>query len=277
MVVYVDVLVVLNTLITYFLILATKFIVKAESGRVRLILASLLGGVLSIYILLPQQHFLVEVAVKILSAFIITVIAFRSKGLKGVLRAALCFFLVTFAYSGFMIAFWYVLKPNGMVINNGVVYFPVSPLTIILAAAFSYAVIRLCFSLFKKENSLTSSVKVTLYNNSKAVVCNCMVDSGCTVSDGIGGRRVAIIEKSVGIELFGAERVDMALRLELSGDDNRFRIIPYRTLSSKGLMPAFLIDGTVCDAQRREKILVGIIDIAFDGDFCGIVSPEFLE
>ncbi len=278
MVVYADVLIGLNTIVTYFILLAAKRISGVMVKHYRIILSSVVGGFLALYIFLPQQHFLVEVGVKLLFSAVITIIAFGSRPFKSYLRALFCFYAVSFLYAGFMLGFWYVLKPDGMAINNGVVYFSISPVVLILSTVICYFGIRGVQIFLRREDTYSVNKSIRLNFENKSVVCRCLVDTGSTINDPVGGCKVIILSKKTAEQLFGEKTVTSALKMKVdSGIATKFRVIPYKTLNSTGLMPSIRIDSAQSDSIKIDKVIAGISDASFDGDFGGIISPNFIE
>ncbi len=277
MVVYLDVLVCLNIVITYFILLASKAFSRSKSNALRLVAASITGGLFSMYIFLPKQHFLLEFLVKIIFGAVITLIAFKSAKLKAFLRAFFIFNAVSFLYAGSMIGLWYVIKPTGMVINNGIVYFRISPIVLICSTVVCYLVLRLAHILLKREDTYSQIRSITLTFGEKSIICRCIVDTGNTLCDSIGGYKVAVISKETANRLFCEEQVRKLLNLEADAElAKRFRVIPYKTLSGNSLMPAVCIDGAFVGDIRINKAMVAIVDTVFDGDYSGIISPEFI-
>ncbi len=277
MVVYIDVLVCLNIVITYLILLAAKTFSHSKSSVLRLILASVVGGLFSLYIFLPKQHFLVELVVKIIFGAVITVVAFKGAKLKAFLRAFISFIAVSFLYAGSMIGLWYALKPKGMVINNGVVYFSVSPIVLILSTVLCYFVLIFAHRLLKREDTYTPIKTVKLIFKDKTVFCRCIVDTGNTLCDSVSGYKVAIVSEQTAKSLFDDDSVSELLRLEASGElSKRFRLLPYKTLQGSSVMPAVCIDMAEVDNKKIKKAMVAITSTAFDGDYSGIISPEFI-
>ena len=276
MVVYVDILVCLNTVITYLILLATEKISRVKSKNVRILSASLIGGISSLYIFLPQQYWAVELIVKLAFSAAITVTAFKIACLRVFLRTLIVFYAVSFMYAGSMVGIWYAFKPDSMVINNGVVYFSISPIVLIFSTAVCYLLLRLVQTVFKTQDKYSINKRVYFINGNKKVACNCMVDTGCSVGDSVGGCRVAIIEREAACDIFSREEIASAIAMSPAETiKNVFRVIPYKTLTSSGVLPALKVDGAVVDGKDINKVLVCIQDVTFDGDFTGIISPAF--
>ncbi len=150
-VLYIDVLVAINVFVTYFLLLASAAVAKIGCGKLRILLAALLGGAYSLIILLPEIHIVLSVLLKLVMLVTIIFTAFGFKNKRRFARITVVFFLVNFLFAGLMLAIWLTLKPNGMMFNNGTVYFDISILTLAVTTAICYAVITVCIKLFKSK------------------------------------------------------------------------------------------------------------------------------
>ena len=132
LIVYVDVLIFVNTLVDYFLLLATAKLSSAKQKTWRTVLAAVLGGFSSLYIFLPYVGAAADCILKAGTAFAVAWVCFGYKNAKQFLKNAVILFGVTCAYGGVMYAVWSIFRPYGMVINNSVVYFHISPVVLTL-------------------------------------------------------------------------------------------------------------------------------------------------
>ncbi len=275
MIVYVDILICLNTVITYFILLAVKAINRNIIKIIRLVLASLIGGFSSLYILLPQQSAFIEILIKLVLSGIIVSIAFGTESIKKVLRSIFLFFAISFVYAGFMLGFWYIFKPNGMVINNGVIYFQISPVILIFSTVVCYLLIIFLKKFLNKKDEHAEKKKVKILYSGKEYFADCMVDSGNSVKDPVGICKILIIDKQFAFKIFGNETTERVLKLQMDGLNSIFRVIPYKTVSESSIMPAIKIDKAIVDNKEISDVLIGIVNTSFDGDFNGIISNEF--
>ena len=62
-VIYIDVLIAVNLFINYFLIISTAKFLHLKTQKSRLILGEILGGIYSLYILLPPTNFFVSLII----------------------------------------------------------------------------------------------------------------------------------------------------------------------------------------------------------------------
>lgn len=233
MVVYADILILVNFVVDYFLIsIAAHFLGK--SPRLwRLILSAFTGGIFSLYILLPQSGFFVQILVQILMSMMLCLIAFGYGGIKTFLRSTAILFCVNFAYSGAMIALWIIFKPRGMAINNSVVYFDVSPLFLILFSVIGYFAVVILRKILKKSfpNNIYCSVTITC--SEKSMTLDGIADTGNSIKDVFGMSSIFITDEYVTDKLLGDEKANQT----------RFRKIPSSTITGEKLLDGYRIDG----------------------------------
>ena len=82
MIVYVDILIVVNMIVDYFLLLCAKRFLKRKITTLRVVLASLEGGIFSLYIFLPQSAVIIEFLVRMSTCFVMSLTAFGFNNLK---------------------------------------------------------------------------------------------------------------------------------------------------------------------------------------------------
>ena len=79
MVVYADILIVVNTIVDYFLIKATCLLKKKKISVLKQIIASILGGISSLYIFLQNTNWIIDFSFQCIMSFIISIICFGVK------------------------------------------------------------------------------------------------------------------------------------------------------------------------------------------------------
>ena len=119
--IYLDVLIGLNVCITWALFDCCELFCRVRAARGRKGLASLVGGLSSLLILLPEMNTAALTLLRLLLAVLLTFIAFGRMPPVRFLRTVFLFFLVNFLFAGTMIACWLTFTPAGMAIRNGVV------------------------------------------------------------------------------------------------------------------------------------------------------------
>ena len=233
MTVYADILMLVNFVVDYFLLLLSAKFLHIKTKLIRLILSAAVGGVLSLYILLPQSKIFLQIFVHILMSSVLVFVAFGFKNIKCFCRNTATLFCVNFAYSGAMIAVWLTFKPHGMVINNSIVYFDISPIFLILFSVIGYFVAIVIRKIFKKPFLQNTHCEVSLFCGDKKRVLNGIADTGNSLEDVFGISQIFITDKDI---------IDALLENEKQ-NPTRFRKIPCNTVSGKALLDGYRIDG----------------------------------
>ena len=179
-----------------------------------------------------------------------------------------------------MFALWYILKPNGLVINNGMVYLNISPIILIVLSVIAYLVISLFGKIYKTKAELATR-QIEIIHNDKKITVTALVDSGNFLKDTLTDSEIIIVQRQIGEYLFGVISVEAVAFCKDYKSQKSFRIIPYKTVSGEGIMPAFKCekviiknaDGTIV----KNSVLVGVIDQNFSDDYSAIVSPTFIS
>ncbi|MDR1630911.1 MAG: sigma-E processing peptidase SpoIIGA, partial [Oscillospiraceae bacterium] len=82
-VIYIDVLIVLNILLTYLLLLATSHMLRNEPPTGRMLAGSFLGGAYSLIILAPPFGLFLSTVIKLLLSLSIVTVTFKPRSLRG--------------------------------------------------------------------------------------------------------------------------------------------------------------------------------------------------
>ena len=141
--VYVDILFAVNLFINYFLLCLTAKVTRIHTKRWRMLAGSALGAVYSLFIFFPEIPSLLSAAAKLIFSITILLAALPIHSIKVFLKTLACFFGANFLFAGLMMALWLFVSPNNLMINNGVVYFNISPLILIGGAAVSYLILSM--------------------------------------------------------------------------------------------------------------------------------------
>lgn len=270
MTVYADILMLVNFLVDYFLILLAAKFLHIKPKLTRLLLSSAVGGIFSLYIFLPQTIFIIQLLIQIFMCMILCLLAFGFDNIKSFFRAAATLFGINFAYSGAMIAFWLVFRPYGMVINNSVVYFNVSPLFLILFSVLGYFMATFLRKILKKPFAQNTYCEVTVVLNERKLKLQGIADTGNSLTDVFGVSQIFITEGDIADALLGEEKNDPA----------RFRKIPCNTITGESLLDGYRIDRAEVFFNNKNYFfknpILAISSTPLDG--CKIiVNPENLN
>ena len=276
LIVYADVLIFLNTLVDYFLLLVTAKLSGEKPKTLRTVLASVIGGVSSLYIFLPPQKTVTELLYKAAVAFLTALVCFGARSFKKYLKNTGVFFLVTCAWAGVMFAFWAIFKPYGMVINNSVVYLSISPTVLVLCSVDGYFAFSVLWRIFKRNVPTAARHKVNVVANGKSVVLNAIADTGNSLEDVFGKGEVIIADKREVERLFVS--VDITQNPALA---TRYRLLPCSTVSGADTLEAFRCDSAEIESDNAKitikNPLLAVSKTAMNDDYNAIINPKILR
>lgn len=270
--VYADILIIINIIVDYFIIRIVQHFLQLSIKTWRILLASFFGGISSLYIFIPQSSLLFEILYRILVCLTLSIILCGFKSIKKTIFACILIFIVTCAYTGTMIALWFIIKPNGMVINNSIVYFDVSPTIIILFTVIFYIVFSLLNFLFKRTAKLSEKCFLKIGVMGREIEMKAIIDSGNSLEDPFSDSEIIIADEKQIKSLFGE---DYYQNNELK---NRYRKIPCGTVGGTGLLDAFRCDYAIANSEngmtKLNKPILAISKTDFNDDYSAIVNPR---
>lgn len=270
MVVYADVLIVLNFIVDYFLIKLTSLITKSTLKVFRLILASLIGALFSLYIFLPPLNWDFEIFLKFAASAVTVVIGFGFGNIKRFLRCVITLFSVTFGFAGAMIGVWYIFKPTGMVINNSVVYFNISPVFLIAFSVVGYFISFFIRKIFEPKSISAKFCEIEIELDNKKAKTTALIDTGNSLSDPFGNSEIIIADKSVLEEI-----------LEEEERKRRYRAVPCTTVSGTELLEGYRSDRVKITGEEKsvilEKPIIALSATRLCGEHKAIINPKCLE
>lgn len=270
MVIYIDVLIILNILINCLIILAASSLRRVPVGRIRLFLSSLFGGFFSLVMLLPDMGKLFSVSVKLFGALIMTLIAFRFENPKAFLRSFASMIFVSFSFAGLMFGVYLVFRPDKMTLNNGTVYFDISVRLFVILAVCCYLFVKLLVFLLKRYSSDNTLCRLNIEINSKTVVLKGLVDTGNSLTDVFTNKPVTTVEKT-------------ALKRILKDiPETHTGVVPVKTALGTGILSTVRADRmTVFFENKRYEIASPVIALSeeslSDGDYEALVNPLIFE
>ena len=270
-VMYADELFIENAIIDYILLLATAKITGRFAFRWRILTASVLGGVYSVFSVLVAQDFLGSIFIKILMASLMVFIVYGYD--KRFIRTCLVFMAVSAAFAGAVMAFSLL---GGASANNAILG-PVSFKVLVLSFAACYTIFSLVFSRLTKhrvEGGITS-LRISVGKHTAEI--SALRDSGNVLTDPVTGEPVIIcclevvsplLDKRT-VEILRIRDEDPASALRDIGNNQgiRFHLVPYNAVGvHAGLLAAFRPDCIEADGIKQKT---GLIAIAPSGAFLG--------
>ena len=260
--VYVDVLVTVNIITDFILLLCVKRFLNIRARLMRIILGSLIGGVLSLTALLPKIPVGLNILADILFAAVIVFFAFGKTEIKNYIKRVAVYFGISFFFCGIMFFIYTAFKPKGMAIYNDVVYFDISPVLLIILTLICYYILKL-FKRLTKGDISKAVCDVTLEINGKKAKFRAVADTGCSVKEPFSSNYVIIAEKD--------------LLRDFVFDNTKMRIIPFDSLGGRGILRGYLPDSIAINGKFIHNVYIGVCENVIKSEIKAIAPYELVK
>lgn len=242
--VYIDVFFVVNAILDFFVIQATKKIQHYKSTSLRIVMASMAGALcLSVFLCLPVRKYIpVRILFYVLAFGSMAVIAFPWNRKKGMIKAVLTLYGVSLLFNG--IYQWLSLKIEGTF------------QLLVLSMAVYWMVDILCF-IYRQSGEKNQHIYEThIYYKDNEILLKGLWDTGNRLRSPYHGKGVSIVNYD-SIKMIISENA--CKYLESGGrkedifmqSDERMFLIPYETLDRKhALMPVFTAEKMIVEKEE---------------------------
>lgn len=288
--IYLDVLICVNLFINYFILLSVTKFLHLKVTRLRLMLAALLGASYSIFILFPPVHIALSLIVKIIMSVTICLAAFGFLDTFRLIKTMIVFYSMNFILCSFIFFIQYLLSPVGIFIKNGIVYFKLSPLLLVVSTIIIYLIIRLSDKFLWKRDLPVESCMVTITYMNKKVSLEAKIDTGNTLREPFSNDPVIVTEYTEIESILPDEMKNVfknfSIRIcdrndSLNCYNANFRLIPFSTISENGILPAFKPDKIeILYLERtfeKDAFVCTCPQKILDEKFKALVSPELVD
>jgi len=246
MTIYIDVLIILNVYVNFFLLRITAKLTGSPLKPFRCIAASLYGSLFSLLILAPELPAVINLTIKLAAAVTVVIAAFGIHGKVRLLKNSAAFFAANFITAGGVYAAYSWLKPSFMHFSNSYFYIDFSLLLLIVTTAVLYFIV----SLFRRvcDKTPMDGFSVIIRLKDKILRIDGLADTGNALTDFFSGKPVIICSR------------------EDIGDlphDVRIRLIPLSTVTGGGLMRLFspdevLIVNKISGERKPVNAVIGL-------------------
>ncbi len=284
MYIYIDVLIITNIYAVFFIVKACSKFTHTPIKNIRAIISAIFGSLFSLLILMDELNVFAILLIRIISACLVVFFAFgRSKFLQ-YYRLVLIYFFVSFILAGSQ----YVISTlfTGKTLwHNSVLYVNISLITLVFSTILTYFTISILRWFFDSSNELDNSFTITILHNNCTAKINAVSDSCNNLTDSFSGKPVIVCPKTEILSLFPNENLDNILcsfacnsSFENTNSIIGWRLIPYSTINSNGILPSFLPSNVFIKNNCSGKIThtnayIGVLD----GDiYNAIFNPKIL-
>lgn len=284
MVIYLDVLILINLYVTYFQILAVSVFTHRKTVWYRKLSAAGIGAVASLSIFIPQEMVLTLTLLKIFLCALIAFVAFGYTGFRAYAVSVLFLMLVSFVFSGLMLCVWLFAAPMKMLFINGTVYFGVDTMTIILSTCAAYGVVRIIRYILDKNGKTDGKYTVIIKNNGRECRLSALADSGNGIIDCFSGLPVIVCRRDMCADVSPPAIEMIENNSDISDIGTQMikgvRIMPFSTVGKGGLICMFKAESVVIDDETNEEkypvnALIGIV-IGGRQEYEAIFNPKIL-
>lgn len=268
MTIYLDIIFLENLCINCIILLATALINKNTISIVRILLSSLIGSIYAVIVYLSISEIFTNVILKIILSLCMVHIAYNPKNMKVLLKELVLFYLTSFTFGGVAFALLYFVKPQNILIKNGVLI-GTYPIKIALTGVIlGFIIITIAFKNYKKKLSkkdMFCNITIEFENRLKTV--RAMIDTGNLLKEPISGTPVIIVEKEELLEIIPEEILNNVEKIILGEYEvnlneyaSRFRVIPFTSLGKEnGLLLGLKIDNLHFEYDEQESNLKNVI------------------
>lgn len=250
MTVYADILFLVNAAVDYLLFRVGAKLCAYPLSRRRALLAALFGGLFALAQLAPVP--LLHTAwCKGLSFLIMAALAFGIK--RRALRPTALTLLCSSALAGVFLILVRVFSVP-MMILRGTVYYPVTAKVLILVSGLCYLLCAACFA-GALRHSAGEVVPLRLALDGRIMEVPSLYDTGNGLRDPMSGKGVVVLSPACFAELVGLpsavipdDPIGALSVLSAHLPESAARLVPYRAVGAKGLLPA-----VGCTAQLGKK------------------------
>lgn len=277
MTIYIDIVLIENLIMNYIILYGTGVIAKVPPKQIRIIIASFIGAIYSIIAYSSILKIYSTIILKIILSIIIVYIAFNPQNIKKMFKQMVMFYLVSFVFGGAAFFLIYVVKPQEIIMKNGV-FVGTYPLKIaILGAIVGFTVIVLAYKIISSKlskKSLICKVKIKLCN--KQVNTTALIDTGNLLKDPISNMPVIVVEHTLLYNVLPKQILNNLEKIlggeldEISEEVkkeyiSKLKVIPFSSLGKQnGMLLGIKADEINIENEEeiitKENVIVGIYD-----------------
>lgn len=295
MTIYVDVVLMENLVMNYIILLATAIVLKKGVKHLRLIIASLIGAIYSVIAYTSILEIYSGILLKIILSIVIVYISYNSQNLKELWKQMLIFYLTSFVFGGAAFALIYIVKPQEILMKNGL-FLGTYPLkTVILGAIIGFIIIITAFKLVKTKISKKDMFcELEIKLNNKIIRTNAMVDTGNLLKEPITNTPVIVVEHTLLYDCMPKEILNNLDKI-LGGDFDeipenirmeyisKLKLIPFSSLGKQngmlvGIKPDYIKIKQEEKENIKENIIIGIYNKSLTkrGEYRALTGIEIL-
>ena len=239
--VYIDLLFLLNVWLDFCLLILVKLVLRRNAKLKNIIIASLIGGLITFIVFLKVKFILITM-IKIVLSGLLVIISFGYRDLMYTFKNMAYLFMVGVIFGGIAT----LLKNN---INNNIVYI----ICLIIITPLLVQLFNHQNKIIKKQYNLYYQVEV-LFDNQNTLLSG-FLDSGNNLRDPVTKKPIILVYKN---KLKGINKIRSPM------------YVPVTTINKNGLIKCYKPDKLIINHKEYKNCLIGLLDnkIFMDGIDC---------
>lgn len=295
MTIYIDVVLIENLIMNYIILFTTGLILKLKIQSIRILIASLLGAIYSIIAYTGVLKIYSSFLLKIVLSVLIVYIAFNPQNVRKMWKDLLIFYLTSFVFGGAAFALIYIVKPQDIIMKNGL-FLGTYPLkTVILGAVIAFAVIIAAFSIVKSRISKKDMFcEIETKINNKIVRTRAIIDTGNMLKEPITNTPVVVVEHTLLYECIPKEILSNLENI-IGGDFKKIpeqikekyiselKLIPFSSLGKQngmllGIKPEYIKIIKEEEEEIKKNVIIGIYNksLTKKGEYRALMGIELI-
>ncbi len=295
MTIYIDVVLIENIIMNFIILLATGIILKEKIKIARLLIASLIGAIYSLISYISILKIYSSILLKLILSIIIIYISYNPQNIKKMWKSLIIFYLTSFAFGGAAFALIYIVKPQEILMKNGL-FLGIYPLkTIMLGAIIAFVIIISAFTVVKSritKKDMFCEIEIKL--EEKKIKTVAMIDTGNMLKEPISQTPVIVVEHTL---LYNCIPKEILNNLEkiLGGDFenipedikekyiSKLKLIPFASLGKQngmliGIKAEYVKIKNEEREEKKENIIIGIYNksLTKKGEYRALLGIELL-
>ena len=221
MIIYADILFLLNLFITYILLVLTAVILKSPLKRLRFLLAALIGAAYALSILI-EIHFLLGTALKIAACALIILSAFGKLNLRAFFSHVVIFLALNVTFGG-LVMLISKFDSRNFYSNIYIAYINITPLHFIIALSVSYIAVNFISRLILRKRAATRIYTVILFYEGQQYRLSGFCDTGNDLCEPFSAAPVSLVKSG---KIKAMDKAPLP------------RIVPFSSLGGDGILLA---------------------------------------
>ncbi len=263
MTVYIDILLFVNLIINGAILFASAKLTGARTSFGRFATADAIISVYGLTVCLPAMSFTLCTAIKTVVSVFVSMIAFRTRTVRSLLKNTCIFLFCSFCYVAVLMSIQTLpFCKSSIYVQNSEIYFNIPVPTLLTAALFLLFAATVAGRISASRKPESAFCDCEIFIGSEKISLRCFRDSGNMLKDPITGDPVMIAEKCI------IEKVSNNIT------QTKIRFIPYRTADGKtGILHAFRPDKVTVNGEEK-RLLIAVSDTKLGDEFNAIIGTK---